>query len=95
MQREIIDFINGFSDSFVQGLNSTGKNRIEEHIEKYKVKLFFLVISLIIVSTGIFMMILGVSFYIDHIFSMKGLGFVSVGIISLLIGAFAYNRSSH
>lgn len=93
MQQEIIDFINGFSDSVIQGLNKTGKNRIEEHIEKYKIKLFFIAMSIAIISTGIFMTIWGISSYIDQIFAMRGLGFILVGIIAILAGVVVYNRN--
>lgn len=85
MQREVYDFIHGFSESVVNGLH-TQKHGIEEDIGKSKNKLLVIVASIILAGTGIFMTIWGIASYIDQRFSMQGLGFVLVGIIVTLAG---------
>lgn len=86
MQQEVIDFIHGFSESIIHGLN-VQKHGIEEDIEKSKHKLFIIVISVTFFSAGIFTTVWGIASYIDHIYAMQGLGFVLIGIIVILIGA--------
>lgn len=86
MQQEINDFIHGFSESIIHGLNAQ-KHGIGEDIEKSKNTLIFLVVSIILFGTGIFMTTWGIASYIDQRFAMQGLGFVLIGIISLLTGA--------
>ncbi len=91
MQQEIIDFIHGFSESIIHGL-STQKHGIEEDIEKSKMKLFIIAISIAIFSTGIFATIWGIASYVDQRFAMQGLGFVLIGIMAILTGALLYKR---
>jgi hypothetical protein len=92
VQQEIIDFIHGFSESIIHGLNKAQKYGIEEDIEKSKMKLFIIAISITIVSTGIFATIWGIALYVDQRFAMQGLGFVLVGIIAILTGALLYKK---
>ena len=91
MQQEIVDFIHGFSESIIYGLN-TQKHGIEEDIEKSKMKLFIIVISIAIFSAGIFTTIWGIASYVDNRFAMQGLGFVLIGIMAILTGALLYKR---
>ena len=85
MQQEVIDFIHGFSESIIHGLNEQ-KHGIKEDIEKSKNKLFIIVISITIFGTGIFATIWGIASYIDQRFVMQGLGFVLIGTIAMLAG---------
>lgn len=85
MQQDIIDFIHGFSESIIHGLN-VQKHGIGEDIEKSKNKLFIIVISITFFSTGTFMTIWGIASYIDQRFAMQGLGFVLIGIMAILTG---------
>ena len=92
MRQEIIDFIHGFTESIIHGLSNEQKHDIEKNIEKSKIKLLFIVISIVIISTGIFVMIWGIASYIDQKFAMQGLGLILVGIIAILAGALLYKR---
>ena len=86
MQQEIKDFIHGFSESIIHGINIQ-KHGIVEDIEKSKNKLLIIVISIILFGTGMFITIWGIASYVDQRFAMQGLGFVLIGIISTLTGA--------
>ncbi len=92
MQQEIIDFIHGFSESVIQSLNKAQKHEIEEDIEKSKIKLFFLAISIALFSTGIFITIWGIATYIDHRFNMQGFGFVIIGVTVILAGVLLFKK---
>lgn len=92
MQQEIIDFIHGFSESIIHGINSAQKHEIEEDIEKSKMKLFVLATSIAIFSTGLFVTIWGISSYVDQKFAMQGFGFVLVGIMVILAGVLLYKK---
>lgn len=94
MRQEIIDFINGFSESIIRGINNEQKYGIDEYIEKLKTKLFVIGISITIVSTGVFMTIWGITSYIDQIFAIQGIGFILVGIIAILTGILIYKVRS-
>ena len=89
MQQEIIDFIRGFSESIVYGIRKHG---IDGDVEKSKMKLFIITISIAIFSTGIFTTIWGIASYVDHRFAMQGLGFVLIGIMAILTGTLLYKR---
>jgi len=90
VRQEIIDFINGFSESIIHGIKNEQNHRIEEYIKKFKTKLFVIGISIVIVSTGFFMTIWGIASYIDQIFAIRGAGFISVGTIVILTGIVIY-----
>ncbi len=92
MQQEIIDFFHGFSESILHGINSSKKHEIEEDIEKSKIKLFILAISIAMFSTGIFVTIWGIASYVDQKFAMQGFGFVLVGIMVILTGVLLYKK---
>ena len=94
MRQEIIDFINGFSESIIRGINNEQKCRVGECIEKLKTKLFVIGISIAIVSIGIFVTIWGIASYIDQIFATQGIGFTLVGIIAILAGILIYKIRS-
>jgi hypothetical protein len=92
VRQEIIDFIHGFSESIIYGIDSTQKHRIEEDIAKSKMKLFIIAISIAMILAGIFVIIWGIASYVDTRFAMQGLGFVLIGIIVILIGMLLYKR---
>ncbi len=91
MRQDIIDFIHGFSESFMYGLNAK-KHGIDEDIEKSKGKLFAIAISIATIFVGILTIIWGVASYVDTRFTMQGLGFVIIGIIAILIGMIIYKK---
>lgn len=92
MRQEIIDFVHGFSESIIYGLNRAQKHGIEEDIAKSKMKLFIIAISIATVLAGIFVFIWGIASYVDTRFAMQGLGFVLIGIMAILTGALIYKR---
>lgn len=92
MRQEIIDFIHGFSESVVCGLNKAERHKIEEDIEKSKLKIFFIAISIATIGAGIFVTMWGIAYYIDQRFDMQGLGYVLVGMIAILTGTVLYKK---
>ncbi len=95
-QKDIVDFIHGFSHSLIQGLSETQKhglgNDISEGIEKSKKKLFTIGASVALAGTGFFLTLWGIASTIDAMFTMHGFGFVLIGLIAVLTGALAYKR---
>jgi high-affinity K+ transport system ATPase subunit B len=89
VRQEIIDFIHGFSESIIYSLN---RAQHKNEISKFKMKLFIIAISIAIVFVGIFVIIWGIASYVDTRFTMQGLGFVLIGIITILIGTLLYKR---
>ncbi len=63
---------------------------IEKDIERSKRKLLIATISIALFSTGIFVVIWGISSYVDSRFSMQGLGFFLVGMTAVSIGILLY-----
>jgi hypothetical protein len=94
-QQDIIDFLTGLSDALIHGFRDIQKqgehgglgNEIVEGIEKSKKKLFTIGVSIAIAGIGFFLILWGIASAIDAMFTMRGLGFVLVGIIAVLIGA--------
>ncbi len=94
-QQDIIDFLTGLSDAIIHGFGEIQKQGehgglggdIAEGIEKSKKKLFTLGISIAIAAIGFFLILWGIASVIDAMFTMRGFGFVLVGIIAVLTGA--------
>lgn len=95
MQQSIIDFFNGFLSSIIQGLGEALKksgidSSIENHLEKFRKKLFVTGVAISIIATGFFLIFWGVASAIDKIYAMGGLGFVLIGLLGVLAGALIY-----
>ena len=105
MRQDIIDFLRGFSKSIVQGLSEACKKsgidksieenieeNIEKNIEKFRKKLFITGVAISIVAAGSFLMLWGIASAIDKTFSMRGLGFVLIGLLGVLTGSLVYKK---
>lgn len=97
MRQIIIDFLSGFSKSIFQGLsevlNHSGiGNSIDEGMEKFRKKLFISGVAISIAATGFFLTLWGIASSIDAMFSMRGLGFVLIGLLGILTGALLYKK---
>ena len=97
MRQIIIDFLSGFSKSIFQGLsevlNHSGiGNSIDESMEKFRKKLFITCVAISIAGTGFFLTLWGISSAIDAMFSMRGLGFVLIGLLGVLTGVLLFKK---
>ena len=97
MQQSIIDFLSGLSKSITQGFSEALKyggigNSIEEGIEKFRKKLFTTGVAISIAGTGFFLTLWGIASAIDAMFSMRGLGYVLIGLLGVLTGALVYKK---
>lgn len=97
MQQSIIDFLNGFLNSIIQGLGEALKKSgvdksIEERIEKFRKKLLFTGMAISLIATGFFLIFWGIGSALDRIFAMRGLGFVLIGLLGVLTGALIYKK---
>lgn len=88
------DFFIGFSSSILHNLSKEGQKEIshiigegiKEGIEKSGKEISHILISSIIIGTGIFLTIWGIATYIDLIFAMKGFGYILFGIFAIMLG---------
>lgn len=64
---------------------------IAEGIEKSGKELFSIGISITFIGIGFFLTIWGIATAIDIIFSMKGFGYILMGIFAILVG-FIYKK---
>ena len=89
MKQSIIDFLSGLSKSIIQGVIEHGGigNSIEEGIEKSRKKLFITGVAISLAATGFFLTLWGIASVIDVMFTMRGIGFVLIGLIGMLTGA--------
>jgi len=97
VQQAIIDFISGLSKSLTQGFSEAQKNGgigkiIEDDIERFRKELFTTGVAISLVGIGFFLMLWGIASTIDEIFSMRGLGFVLIGLLGLLTGVLVYKK---
>ena len=97
MQQSIIDFFNGLSTSIIQGVGEAIKHggiseSIEEGIEKYRKKLFITGVAISIAGAGFFLTLWGIASALDAMFSMRGLGYVMIGLLGVLAGALVYKK---
>ena len=94
MQQSIIDFLSGLSKSITQGFIEYGGigNSIGEGVEKLRKKLFITGVAISLAATGFFLTLWGIASAIDAIFTMRGLGFVLIGLIGVLTGALIYKK---
>ena len=97
MRQIIIDFLSGFSKSIIQGLsevlNHSGIcNSIDESMEKFRKILFITGVAISIAATGFFLTLWGLASAIDSMFSMRGLGFILIGLLGILTGALLYKK---
>ena len=97
MQQSILDFLSGLSKSILQGFSEAVKhggigNSIEESIEKFRKKLFISGVAISIAATGFFLTLWGIASSIDAMFSMRGLGYVLIGLLGILTGALLYKK---
>jgi hypothetical protein len=94
VQQSITDFLSGLSKSVIQGVieNARIGNSIEEGIENLRKKLFITGVAISLAATGFFLTLWGIGSAIDAIFTMRGLGFVLIGLIGVLAGALIYKK---
>ncbi len=97
MQQAIIDFIRGLSKSIGQGLSETQMNGkiakiIVDDLEKFRKELFTTGVAISLAGTGFFLMLWGIASAIDAIFSMRGSGFVLIGLLGVLTGILVYKK---
>jgi hypothetical protein len=94
VQQSIIDFLSGLSKSIIQGFIEHGGigNSIEEGIEKFRKKLFLTGVAISLAGTGFFLTLWGIASAIDAVLSMRGLGFVLIGLFGVLTGALVYKK---
>jgi len=97
VNKSIIDFLSGLSESIIQGFSEALKhtgigNSIEECIEKFRKKLFTAGVAISLVATGFFLILWGIASAIDAMFTMRGLGYVLIGLLGVLTGALVYKK---
>ena len=97
MRQIIIDFLSGFSKLMIRGLsevlNHSGiYNSIDESMEKFRKKLFISGVAISLAATGFFLTLWGLASAIDSMFSMRGLGFILIGLLGMLTGALLYKK---
>ena len=94
MKQSITDFLSGLSKSITQGFIEHGGigNSIGEGIEKFRKKLFITGVAISLAATGFFLTLWGIASFIDAMFTMRGLGFVLIGLIGVLTGALIYKK---
>ncbi|VVB52606.1 Uncharacterised protein [uncultured archaeon] len=94
MKQSIIDFLSGLSKSITQGFIEHGGigTSIGEGIEKLRKKLFITGVAISLAATGFFLTLWGIASFIDAMFTMRGLGFVLIGLIGVLTGALIYKK---
>jgi hypothetical protein len=97
VQQSILDFLSGLSKSITQGFSEAFKhggigNSIEEGIERFRKKLFITGVAISIAATGFFLTLWGIASAIDVMFSMRGLGYVLIGLLGVLTGALVYKK---
>ena len=94
MQKSIMDFFSGLSESITHGFgehSDIGKS-IEENIGKIRKKLFITGAAISLAATGFFLTLWGIASAIDAVYSMRGLGFVLIGLFGILTGALVYKK---
>ncbi len=97
MQQSTIDFLSGLSKSIIQGFIEAQKhggigNSIEEGLEKFRKKIFITGVAISIAATGFFLILWGIASAIDAIFTMRGMGYVLIGLLGVLTGALVYKK---
>ncbi len=97
MRQSIINFFSGLSKSIIQAFIEAQKhggigNSIEEGIEKFRKELFITGVAISIAATGFFLTFWGIASAIDKMFAMRGIGFVLIGLLGVLIGALVYKK---
>ena len=97
MQQSIIDFLSGLSKSITQGFSEALThggigNSIEEGIEKFRKKIFITGVAISLAGTGFFLILWGIASAIDAIFTMRGMGYVLIGLLGVLTGALVYKK---
>jgi hypothetical protein len=97
VQQAIIDFISGLSRSITQGISEAQKNggigKILVHdMEKFRKEIFTTGVAISLVGAGFFLVLWGIASTIDEIFSMRGLGFVLIGLFGVLTGVLVYKK---
>jgi len=95
VQQSIIDFLSGLSKSIIQGITEAHGgigNSIDEGIEKFRKKLFITGVAISIAATGFFLILWGIASAIDAMFTMRGLGYVLIGLLGVLTGVLVYKK---
>ena len=95
MQQSIIDFLSGLSKSIIQGFTEARDvigNSVEEGIEKSRKKIFITGVGISLAGSGFFLILWGIASAIDVMFTMRGLGYVLIGILGVLTGALLYKK---
>ncbi len=92
-----MDFLSGLSNSITHGFSEALKyggivNSIEDGIEKFRKKLFITGVAISLAATGFFLILWGIASAIDVMFSMRGLGYVLIGLLGVLTGALVYKK---
>jgi len=94
VQQSVTDFLSGLSKPIIQGFIEHGGigNYIEDGIEKFRKNLFTTGVAISLVATGFFLTLWGIALAIDVVFSMRGLGFVLIGLFGILTGTLVYKK---
>ncbi len=67
-------------------------NSMEESIEKFRKKLFITGVAISLAGAGFFLILWGIASAIDAMFTMRGLGYVLIGLLGVLTGALVYKK---
>ena len=67
-------------------------NGLAEGLEKSRGKLLTIAISIALLTTGFFLTLWGIASAIDMYFTMRGLGYVLIGILAAVTGALVYKK---
>ncbi len=88
MQQSITDYLSGISKSIIQGFG----NSIKEGMEKFRKKLAITVVAISLIGIGFFLTLWGIASAIDVMFTMRGLGYVLIGLLAVLTGALVFKK---
>jgi hypothetical protein len=95
VQQSIKDFLRGLSKSIIQGFTEAQcgiGDSIYEGIEKSRKKIFIIGVAISLTGSGFFLILWGIASAIDSMFVMRGLGYVLIGLLGVLIGALVYQK---
>lgn len=88
MEQSITDFLSGLSKSIIQGFG----NSLKESMEKFRKKVAITVVAISLIGIGFFLTLWGIASAIDMMFTMRGLGYVLIGLLAVLTGALVFKK---